>query len=59
MRQATIEKYLRVHQRFAELYTVERLRLDDCEAQLSKEFFISIITIRRILKIDLTTPYNI
>lgn len=33
-------KYLRIQQRFKELYDVQRLRYDDCIERIQKEFFI-------------------
>jgi hypothetical protein len=49
MRGATKKKYKAIQDRFKVLYDVDRLRIDDCQKQLSEEFFISIPTLERIL----------
>lgn len=44
------ERNQAIRNRFAKLYEVERLRLDDVFASLRKEFFLSQTTIERILR---------
>jgi hypothetical protein len=53
-RPKTLEKYRAIQSRFQELYTVERQRIDDVEATLSREFFLSRHRIMLILKADLS-----
>jgi hypothetical protein len=53
MRKETITKYRDIQSRFAQLYKVERLRYDDCEHKVAEEFYISVITVRRILNITI------
>lgn len=50
MRPATEEKYFYIQKRFHVLYHEERKRIDDCEAIIAKELFLSIATIRKALK---------
>ena len=52
-RPKTLEKYRAIQNRFQELYTVERRRIDDVEATLSREFFLSRFRVMMILKKDL------
>lgn len=54
MRETTKERYIEIQTRFAQMYAVERLRIDDCEQKLAKEFFLKVSTVRGIIKLDLT-----
>jgi glucan phosphorylase len=53
MRPETKEKYRSIQKRFSELYSTERLRIDDCEKRIAKEYFITLNSVRRILKIKI------
>jgi hypothetical protein len=53
VRQSSLRKYEAVQRRFAELYNKKRLRLDDVEAKLSEEFYLSRSRLSVILKMDL------
>lgn len=46
----TEEKHKAIRARFKELYDTKRLRIDDVTEQLSKEYFLAVITIERILR---------
>ena len=46
----TEAKHEAICARFKELYNTKRLRIDDVTEQLSKEYFLAIITIERILR---------
>jgi hypothetical protein len=56
-REITRQKYMRIQERYKELYQVKRLRHDDVIETLKKEFFITQTnTIYRILNTEVTSP---
>lgn len=58
LRPATLAKYQAIQNRYKELYNVERRRLDDVEAILKKEFFLSSGRIYIILNLQLGQGCN-
>jgi len=45
----TLQRNIRIHERYHQLYRVERKRLDDTYRQLEEEFFLTGTTLQRIL----------
>ncbi|RMF46263.1 MAG: hypothetical protein D6751_05465 [Deltaproteobacteria bacterium] len=56
MRPNTLRKYQRIQQRYRELYDGKRLRHDDVIQHLMDEFFISELTVYRILRTEIPSP---
>lgn len=52
-RKRTVAKYIRIQERFNELYNTKRLRYDDTLQKLSEEFFMSTDSVQKILRKDM------
>lgn len=52
-RPTTLAKYRAIQTRYRELYDGKRLRIDDVEAKLCEEFFLSPLRVRAVLKMEI------
>lgn len=51
-KQKLYTKYVKIHERFKQLFEVDRMRIDDVMETLSQEFYLEQSTISKILSKD-------